>query len=443
MKTLYIECNMGAAGDMLMAALLELSPDPEVFLKKMNSLVPGIEVKRSESVKCGIKGTHISVIIRGEEEQVALPLEEHAHPHNHTHSHDHDHDRPHEHDHHHDHDHPHVPHHDNPHDHPHGAEVHEHHHHSGIHDIEDILSGLAVSDNVKKNALAVYQLIAEAESHAHGVPVDEIHFHEVGQLDAVMDITGVCMMMEQLSPERIIVSPIHVGSGQVKTAHGILPVPAPATAHILEGAPIYSRGIRGELCTPTGAALLKHFAQSFSEMPTMKIEKIGYGMGTKDFEAANCVRVLFGQSGEASANDEIAELSCNLDDMPPEAIGYALKQLLSGGAVDAFITPIQMKKNRPAQMLTCLCRKENAAEVAKLMLKHTTTIGVRQSDCKRYILQSTFQKVETPYGAVTIKVSEGYGTTKCKPEFDDVARLAKEHGVPFDTVYRAALHKQS
>ena len=372
MKTLYIECNMGAAGDMLMAALLELCPDPEAFLKKMNSLIPGAEVKRTDSVKCGITGTHISVLIHGEEEQVSSPLAENAHG-DHVHSHGdhehadiHSHDYPHEHDYSHadDHDHDHS--HEHAHPHVHGQDPHEipgahndephghahKHSHSSLSDIEHILCSLAVSDAVKKNVLAVYNLIAKAESHAHGVPVNEIHFHEVGQLDAVMDITGVCMLIEQIAPQRIVSSPIHVGSGQVKTAHGILPVPAPATAHILQGVPVYSRGVRGELCTPTGAALLKHFAHSFSDMPVMVIEKTGYGMGTKDFEAANCVRAILGESGEESANDEIAELCCNLDDMPAEAIGYALEQLLSGGVLDAFVTPIQMKKNRPAQLLT-------------------------------------------------------------------------------------------
>ena len=251
-----------------------------------------------------------------------------------------------------------------------------HHEHRGMHDLWHIINDLPVSEKVKKDALAVYRLIAEAESTVHGEPVDKIHFHEVGSLDAIADIVGVSLLLEEIGAKKILASPIHVGFGQVKCAHGILPVPAPATAEILRGVPIYGGTIRGELCTPTGAALIKHFAEGFTSMPPMSVQAIGYGMGNKDFEAINCMRAFLGETvdgGERELyegpNDEVAELSCNLDDMTGEQIGFAAEILLANGALDAFMQPIQMKKNRPGQMLTCLCLFSDADRMAQLMLR--------------------------------------------------------------------------
>lgn len=298
MKTLYIECNMGAAGDMLMAALLELCPEPEAFVEKLNALqIPKVTYKMEKSVKCGITGTHISVLVDGaEEESMDMHTHHHGeHSYNHEeHVHEHEeHGREHE---------EHVYEHE---EHGRGHEEHVHeqiqvnshtHSHAGIEEITHMISHLALPETVKQDAVAVYGLIAEAESHVHDRPVNEIHFHEVGNMDAVADVVGVCYLMHELGAEQVVTSAIHVGSGQVHCAHGVLPVPAPATAYILRGVPVYSREIRGELCTPTGAALLKHFSKSFGSMPVMCIEKIGYGMGKKDFEAANCVRVMLGES---------------------------------------------------------------------------------------------------------------------------------------------------
>ena len=304
-------------------------------------------------------------------------------------------------------------------------------------DIEALINGLPVSDKVKADALAVYGLIAEAESHAHGQPADQIHFHEVGTMDAVADVVGVCLLMEQLGADRIVASPVHVGSGQVRCAHGILPVPAPATAHILRGVPTYGGQIRGELCTPTGAALLKHFAGSFGPMPVMQVEAIGYGMGKKDFEAANCVRAMLGASGAAS--DETVELSCNLDDMTAEAIGYATEVLMAAGALDVYCVSIQMKKNRPGTMLCCLCRPADHERMAKLILENTTTLGVRSQRFERHILTPGKASVSTAYGEIALKTAEGYGIRKRKPEFASVAQAARDHGVPYEIVARAAL----
>ncbi|MDR2933558.1 MAG: LarC family nickel insertion protein [Oscillospiraceae bacterium] len=311
MKTIYLDCSMGAAGDMLMAALLELHPRRDAFLEKINALgIPEVRVTAEPSVKCGITGTHVSVSVGGVEEE-SLDVHGHTHEHhghekNHAHSHDHGHNEAHDHndcEHHshaHDHTHSHEPGHSHPHNHNEGhSHGHAHtHHHAGIKDIKALIQALPVSKKVQEDIVAVYNLIAEAEGHVHGRPVEDVHFHEVGTMDALADIAGVCMLMEELAPEKILASAVHVGSGQVRCAHGILPVPAPATAHILRGVPIYGGSVRGELCTPTGAALLKHYVSVFGDMPVMTVSDIGYGMGKKDFEAANCVRASLGETAE-------------------------------------------------------------------------------------------------------------------------------------------------
>ena len=430
MKTLYLECNMGAAGDMLTAALLELHPDPQGFVERMNRLgLPGVVFAAQPAVKCGITGTQVSVTVGGEEEESHdVPLHSHvhetaqdeAHPghaHDHVHVHDHEHTHDHEHSHGHEHSHEHG---------------HGHHHHAGMGDIRHILSHLDIPQPVRQDAEAVYQLIAQAESHAHGRPVEEIHFHEVGTLDAVTDVVAVCWLLHDLAPEQIVASPVHVGCGQVRCAHGILPVPAPATAYILQGVPTYGGSVQGELCTPTGAALLKHFVQRFGPSPVMRVEKTGYGMGKKDFEAANCVRAMLGQTQEESA--AIAQLACNLDDMTPEALGFAQERLWEAGALDVTTAPIGMKKNRPGVQLTCLCRLEDREKLVSVLFAHTTTLGVRESLCTRYTLARSQRTVETEHGPVRVKEARGWGVTREKPEYEDVANIAREQGLTLDQV---------
>ena len=300
-----------------------------------------------------------------------------------------------------------------------------------------MIEGLPVSDTVRKNAVAVYRLLAEAESHVHGRPVEEIHLHEVGAMDAVADIVGVCLLMEAIAPDRVFASPIHVGSGQVRCQHGILPVPAPATAHILQGLPIYGGAVRGELTTPTGAALLRHFVTAFGPMPVMRLTAVGYGMGKKDFEAANCVRALLGESEQTGGpNGEVCELSCNVDDMTGEALGYALETLFELGALDAFIVPVQMKKSRPGQMIVCLCKPEDADVLARAMLRQTTSFGVRRSLCPRYMLDRRVETQKTPYGPIRKKTGEGYGVQKAKWEYEDVAEAARRADVPVQDIFR-------
>ena len=299
-------------------------------------------------------------------------------------------------------------------------------------DIRHILSHLDIPQDVREDAEEVYELIALAESHAHGRPVEEIHFHEVGALDAVADVVAVCWLIHDLAPEQILASPIHVGWGQVRCAHGILPVPAPATAHILRDVPTYGGSVEGELCTPTGAALLKHFAQSFGPSPVMRVEKIGYGMGKKDFEAANCLRAMLGQTQEG--RETIAQLCCNLDDMTPEALGFVQERLWEAGALDVTTTPVGMKKNRPGVLLTCMCRLEDRERLVSLLFRHTTTLGIRESQCSRYTLSRSQRSLETPWGPVRIKTSAGWGVTREKPEYEDLAKIAREQDLPLDKV---------
>ena len=409
MKTLYLECGMGAAGDMLTAALLELAGNREAFLEKMNSLgLPGVQVAAEAAEKCGITGTHMRVTVNGNEEESG---DEHGH--------------------HHDHGHEQVHHHG----HEHHGEEHGHHYHSSAADIDALIDSLAVSEKVRTDAKAVYAMIAKAESKVHGRPVTEIHFHEVGAMDAVADVVGVCLLMEQIAPEQVTASPVHTGSGQVRCAHGILPVPAPATALILEGIPTYGGRIQGELCTPTGAALLKHFVTRFGERPVMRVQAIGYGMGKKDFEQANCVRAFLGETeGE---RERITRLECNLDDMTGEEIGFATERLFAAGARDVYTQAIGMKKNRPGVLLSVICLPEEADRMAEEIMKHTTTLGIRRQDMSRYALQRKTETAETPYGPIRIKRASGMGVKREKAEYDDLAALAREKDVSLDTIREA------
>ena len=383
MRTLYLDCGMGAAGDMLTAALLELLPDPDGFLAELNNLgIPGVVTTRQSAVKCGIAGTHVTVTVDGAEEG-----DDH-----------------------------------------HG---HHHHHHSHPADIEALVrEQLHLPEQVRADVLAVFGLLAEAESHVHGVPVTDIHFHEVGTMDALADITAVCMLMRRIAPDRVAASPVHTGYGTVHCAHGILPVPAPATAWLLQGIPACGGEIEGELCTPTGAALLKYFVNDFGPMPVMKTRAIGYGMGKKDFPAANCIRAMLGEDDTPS--DTVTELSCNVDDMTAEAVAFAVEKLLAGGARDVYTVPVGMKKGRPGTLIRVLCRREDTDAIVRLIFRHTTTIGIRAASLGRYVLERRIETVDTPYGPVRRKVSVGYGVERVKYEYDDLSRLADRQGISLE-----------
>nr|WP_297764539.1 nickel pincer cofactor biosynthesis protein LarC [uncultured Butyrivibrio sp.] len=383
MKTLYIECKMGVAGDMLGAALLDLLDQRDETLKELNAIgIKGVEFRLIDTEKCGIKSKHLRVLIDGQEE---LPEE--------------------------------------------GLDEHEHHHHvhRTLYDIEDIIESMNVSKDIKSDVREIYELLAEAESQAHGVPVDKIHFHEVGNVDAIADITASCYLIHKLEPEKIVVSPINVGGGMVKTAHGVLPVPAPATASLLKGIPCYeSEFIRSELCTPTGAALIKYFADEFKPQPLMAVEKIGYGAGNKDFAQANVVRAVWGETTDES--DNVIEFACNIDDMTAEEIGFATEMLFEAGALEVYTIAADMKKNRPGTLLYCVCRLDKREQIVQTIFKHTTTLGIRENICNRYVLSREIQKIDTPYGEVRKKVSSGYNVSRSKLEYDDLAGIAKRTG---------------
>jgi uncharacterized protein (TIGR00299 family) protein len=376
---------MGAAGDMLTAALLELAGGGALEPVK----IPGVKIISKKINKNGVLGTQIDVDVRGHKE--------------------------HEHEH----------------------ESHEHRGHSVI-DINELINALDISDAAKSNAKAVYALIAEAESAVHGKPATEIHFHEVGNLDAVADIVSVCVLIEKINPDKILASPIRTGFGQVKCAHGILPVPAPATALILKGVPIYAGDCEGEMCTPTGAAILKHFVSEFREFPNFKISNIGYGFGHKEFKALNCARAFLGESPpqricDSSGTpvsddyrDEVVELVCALDDATPEQAAFASDVLFQNGALDVYRTPVVMKKGRLGFELRCLARPGDAEKMAGLIFKHTTTIGMREYKTKRRVLKRTTRAEKN---GVNVKTSEGFGTKKSKPEFDDLTRIAIENEI--------------
>ena len=383
MKTLYIEANMGAAGDMLTAALVELFDDKEKIVAELNSLgIPDVTYTLSDSIKCSIKGSHISVSVAGVEEEIE-----------HTHSHDENH----------------------------------HHHHNTMNDIRTIVYGLNVKEKVKEKIMEVYQIIAQAESFVHGTTVEQVHFHEVGAMDAVADITAVCYLIDKLNVEKITSSAINTGNGYCRTMHGILPVPAPATAKILEGMASYDDGVRGELCTPTGAALIKAFSSSYGPRPNMRIEKIGNGMGKKDFERANCIRLFLGES-ENALKDSVILLEANVDDMSGEDISYALECLISAGALDVWTSAVNMKKSRPGVIISALVKEEDEERLVNTFFKHTTTIGIRREKKERYILQREIKEVKIPSGSVRVKCSTGYGVNRIKAEFEDLKALSKQSG---------------
>ena len=367
MKTLYIECAMGAAGDMLMSALYELLDDKQGFLDTMNGLgLPGVALKAQDKSTCGISGTHMAVTVNGDEE-----TEPTGHHHHDGHHHD---------GHHHD--------------------GHHHHHHASPGHIRTLID----------------------------------------DLDLPEAVTGVCYALYLLDPDQVIVSPVHVGSGTVRCAHGVMPVPAPATANLLENVPVYGGGVQGELCTPTGAALLTAFADRFGSMPVMKIRQTGVGIGTKVFEQANCVRVFLGET-RTEGEEDILELICNIDDMTPEAIAYACGRILDAGALDAYVIPGTMKKGRSGHLLTVLCQPERKEDMVKCILKETTTNGLRARVCRKYFLKPGSDTVATAWGAVKVKTAEGFGIRHIKPEYEDAARLAREQGVSYQQIIQEVLSR--
>lgn len=398
---------------MLNAALLDLIDDKEDFLDEFRKLgIPDVKVDLTRTQKCSVTGSHLSVTVKGVEEvseDVSLNTQDHDHDHDHEHHHDHEHNHDHKHEHHH------------------------HHEHSSYQSICEKIDLFPVSDGVKKNAKEIYEAIAMAEAEVHNSDITQIHFHEVGSMDAIVDVLMFCMLMDKVNPDKVIVSPVHVGSGTVRCAHGILPVPAPATALILKDVPIYGGKISGELCTPTGAALLKHFADEFGDMPAMRLDRVGYGMGNKDFPVANCVRAFLGSTAES---EEIFEIDFNVDDMTAEEVSFAVDRIFEAGAREVFTTSVQMKKGRSGLLITALVGGSHKMDVVTAIFRHTSTIGMREKKINRYVLDRTIETENTVYGEIRKKVSSGYGVRKEKYEYDDLERIAKENGLSIKEIIK-------
>jgi uncharacterized protein (TIGR00299 family) protein len=371
--------------------------------------------------------------------------------------HDHQHDDQHSHEHH-------VHSHEAPHQHTQGGHTqslpgessragvpapheHEHSHGRGLTEIRGVISAASISETAKKTAIAIFEALGAAEAKIHNTSVESVHFHEVGAVDALVDIVCSAVGAEALGVEEIICSSLNVGGGMVKCAHGVFPVPAPATVELLKDAPVYSSGLRAELVTPTGAAIVKTLARRFAVFPEMTIEKSGYGAGSRDFPGhPNVVRLVIGETAaDASvaaktATETITVLEANLDDLNPQVFGYVMDRLLEVGALDVFGMPVQMKKSRPGTLLTVLCKPEDSGKLTQLIFTETTTLGVRRREEMRQTLARRWENVRTQWGEVRIKIASMNGTvTNFAPEYEDCRRIAAEHHVPLKTVMGGAV----
>jgi pyridinium-3,5-bisthiocarboxylic acid mononucleotide nickel chelatase len=403
-RTLYLDCFAGASGDMLAGAMLDCGLD--------------FELLRSELLKLGVEGYQLSLNrvdrsgISAAKFDVQLTDDHHLHGHHHKHKHAHDH--------------------------------HSHSHHRALSEIKQIISSSKLGEQVKGRAQTIFRRIGEAESKIHNIPIESVHFHEVGAIDSIVDIVGACVAFDALKIERIISSPLHVGSGTFQCAHGTYPVPGPATAELLKGVPIYSKDVEGELVTPTGAAIISTLAESYGPMPLMKIEKIGYGAGTRDYpKFPNALRAVIGELEEDADRTPttVTVIEANIDDLNPQVFGYLMEKALAAGALDIFYTPAQMKKNRPGVLLTLLCSLEDRERMCDLIFRETTTLGVRYRNEQREILNREFVTVETEYGPIRVKVARAKDgrLMNISPEFEDCRAAAEKNGVGLRDAQTAAL----
>lgn len=402
---------------MFLGALLDAGVPAAVFEKTVAALDVGARLDFSRVNRSGISSTKVDVLVHGEKE---LPREVFWEQHRHEHNHDHRHD------------------------HGHGTSGQSGGHARSLKEIKQIISQAALSDPVKQTAIAIFEALGSAEAKIHNTAIDSIHFHEVGAVDAMVDIVCAAAGAEALAVDEWVCSPLNVGGGTVKCAHGTFPVPAPATVELLRGAPVYSSGINVELVTPTGAAIVRQLARRFASFPAMTVEMAGYGAGTRDFpDHPNVLRLTIGQSQAANTHlveETISVLEANLDDLNPQVFGYVLDRLLEEGALDAFSVPVQMKKSRPAMLLTVLCKLEDAPRLTQLIFAETTTLGVRRRDERRHVLQRKWVDVTTQWGTVRLKIGSMNGTvTNYAPEYEDCRRIAEEHRVPLKAVMQEAM----
>lgn len=437
-KTLYLECNSGISGDMTVGALLDLGADRKVLEDALASLgVDGYHLHFGTTEKCGIKAYDFDVHLEYEEHEHHHDHEhgDHDHGHDHTHAHVHEDGTEHCHDHGHTHDHG-----DHDHDHVHTHDHMHPHTHRNLYDIYTIIDRLQCSDKVKQLARRIFEIVAEAESKAHGLPIDQVHFHEVGAIDSIVDIISTAVCLDNLGIEKVIVSPLAEGQGYVRCQHGTLPVPVPATANIAQayGLKLRFTETPGEMVTPTGAAIAAALGTGASMPKNYRIVKIGIGAGNKDFDHANILRAMIIEEEEEEKTDSLELLETNLDDCTGEVLGYTMNLLLKAGANDVWYTPIYMKKNRPAYMLSVLCRESSRETMEDIIFTHTTSIGIRRFPAQRTALDRKRIQVETAYGAADVKVCSYKGKQYCYPEYDSVSAICDEQGnVDFNTVYEA------
>jgi uncharacterized protein (TIGR00299 family) protein len=427
MRIAYLDCFSGMSGDMFLGALVDAGVSAALLEQTVKMLDIGARLEISKVNRSGITATKVDVYVGDEKE---LPREEFWAK---KHSHDHDHEH-------------------------HQQAVvssqesgvstttHEpnHIHGRGLSEIRNIIQKAGISELAKQTAIRVFERLGAAEAKIHNTPVEKVHFHEVGAVDAMVDIICSAVGAEALGVDEVICSPLNLGSGTVKCAHGTFPVPAPATLELLKDAPVYSSGLQFELVTPTGAAIVSTLATRFSAFPEMRVSKIGYGAGTRDFPGhANVVRLTIGEAQPGKVSQEtISVLEANLDDLNPQVFGYVLDRLLEEGALDSFGIPVQMKKNRPGMLLTVLCKPEDAAKLTHLLFLETTTLGVRRRDEQREALTRKWVSVSTQWGDVRMKIGSMNGAvTNCAPEYEDCRKLASEHRVPLKSVMQEAMQK--
>jgi uncharacterized protein (TIGR00299 family) protein len=436
MRIAYLDCFSGISGDMFLGAMIDAGVPRETFERAVETLGAAARLEVSTVNRSGISATKVDVVVNGMKDMPRSSRTAVSDPHGHSHKHSHDHS--------------HAIHKDD-HRHPHEHELHEHQHGRRLSEIREIIGKAALSESVKATAIGTFEKLGDAEAKIHNVPAEQIHFHEVGAVDALVDIVCAAVGTEALGVDEFVCSPLNVGGGTVICAHGTFPVPAPATVELLTGVPVYSSGLQAELVTPTGAAIISTLAKRFASFPEMKIEKAGYGAGTRDFPGhANVLRVTIGESigrdaGEGAratqvSQETISVIEANLDDLNPQIFGYVMDRLLEAGALDVFATPVQMKKNRPGTLVTVLAEVEDADKLAQIVFAETTTLGVRRREEKRQVLARKWTNVSTRYGDVRIKVASLNGSvTNYAPEYEDCRRIAEAQRVPLKMVIQEAV----
>lgn len=424
MRIAYLDCFSGISGDMMLGGLVHAGVDPELFRQTVSALGVKARIEVRAVNRSGISSTKVDVLTgdgAADDHHVVLNPE-----HDHGHGHDHGHD-----------------HHAHSHEHTHDEHAHEHHDHGrSLREIEQLIGAAKLEPAVRDLALGAFRLLGEAEAKIHNIPLEKIHFHEVGAVDAIVDITCAAAGCVSLGVERWLSSPVNVGGGTVKCAHGVFPVPAPATAELLKGARVYSSGINAELVTPTGAAILRALNVEYAAMPELTVDRIGYGAGSRDLkETANVVRITIGEAVTRSENaDVVTVIETAVDDLTPEIISYVIEQTIAAGALDAMAAPVQMKKGRPGHLITALCRPEDASHISTLVLRETSALGVRMRQENRRVMQRRFEIVHTPWGEVRVKLGYLDGElANCAPEFEDCRRIAQEQGVPLKIVMQEAV----